>query len=554
MTGYDERPWLSAYPPGRPPHLRRAFATALDVFDAAVTQAPHRPALCYFDQTLTWAQVDHAAEALASLLIARGFAPGDRLGLCLQNDPAFVIGLVAAWKAGGIAALLSPMSTAEELADRLAAFTPSALLVLDDLYDDRGRAVLASGTTSVRVVVTVSALDGQTADDPRVFDDAVPRRPADTVDLTALVDEYRPGDETPAGAQRRIGPSDVAVLAATSGTTGPPKGAQLTHANLAFNAQVYRDWSGLKTGEPVLALSPVFHVTGLVGGVVLAMLTVSPLVLTHRVHPGVIAEAARRHRPVFTVAVITAYIALADSPDVDAADLASLRLRYSGGAPIDPEVAESLEDRLGGYIHNIYGQTETTSPSHAVPPGSRAPVDPDSGALSVGVPVFDTVVRIIDDDGRDLPVGEIGELVTMGPQVIPGYWHDPAATADALSGGALHTGDVGFMDADGWFYLVDRKKDQINAAGYKVWPSEVERVLAGHPGIAEAAVVGIPDEYRGETVKAFVVARPDTGLDADEVIAYCREKLAPFKYPREVEVVGALPRTATGKVLRRALR
>lgn len=554
MTGYDEKPWLAAYPPGRAPHLRRAFATALDMFDAAVAQAPEQPALCYFDQTLTWAEVDHAAEALAALLVARGFAPGDRLGLCLQNDPAFVIGLVAAWKAGGIAALLSPMSTTDELSAGLASFTPTALLVLEDLYTDRLRAVLAPGTSGVRVVVTVWAPDGQAAPDERIFGNTERRRPADTIDLRSLVVGHRADEDPPPLAGRRIGPSDIAVLAATSGTTGPPKGAQLTHANVAFNAQVYRDWSGLQTGEPILALAPIFHVTGLVGGVVAAMLTVSPLVLTHRVHPGVIADAARRHRPVFTVAVITAYIALADSPDVDPADLSSLRLRYSGGAPIDPEVADRLEDRLGGYIHNIYGQTETTSPSHAVPPGSRAPVDPDSGVLSVGIPVFDTVVRIVDDDGHDLPVGEIGELVTMGPQVIPGYWHDPAATAEAFSGGALHTGDVGFMDADGWFYVVDRKKDQINAAGYKVWPSEVERVLAGHPDIAEAAVVGIPDEYRGETVKAFVVPRPDAVLDADRVIAYCRANLAAYKYPREVEIVGALPRSATGKILRRALR
>ncbi|WP_454164536.1 class I adenylate-forming enzyme family protein [Gordonia iterans] len=573
MTGYDEKPWLAAYPPGRSAHLRREYATALDMFDAAVADHPQDPAVCYFDQVLTWADVDRAAGALAALLIARSFAPGDRLALCLQNDPAFVIGLVAAWKAGGTAALVSPMSTTEELTAALEAFTPSAILLLDDIYTDRLRRILSRGDTGVRIVVTASALDGQRVDDPRIFGALTRRRPADTVDLSDLVAERRHDDadgsagagadgtgadgagaDGAGAAARRVGPSDIAVLAATSGTTGPPKGAQITHANLAFSAQVYRDWSGLLTGEPVLALAPVFHVTGLVGGVALAMLNRGALVLTHRFHPRVIAEAARTHRPAFCVAVITAYIALADDPGVDAADLASLRLRYSGGAPVDPDVADRLAERLGAYIHNIYGQTETTSPSHAVPPGTRAPVDPDSNALSVGVPVFDTMVRVVDDDGADLPVGEIGEIVTMGPQVISGYWHDPAATADAFSDGALRTGDVGFMDADGWFYIVDRKKDQINAAGYKVWPSEVERVLTGHPDIAEAAVIGIPDEYRGETVKAYVVAVAGSDLDADRVIAFARARLAPHKYPREVEMVTALPRTATGKLLRRALR
>ncbi|WP_298441249.1 AMP-binding protein [Gordonia sp. (in: high G+C Gram-positive bacteria)] len=555
MSGYDERPWLEVYPPGRPPHLRRAFATALEIFDDTVARKPGEPALHYFDGGLTWAQVDHAAEALAALLVARGFEPGDRLALCLQNDPAFLIGLVAAWKAGGIAAPLSPMSTPDELRRSLSAFSPSALVVLDDLYRDLVRPVLAPGTTGVRVVVTASALDFQTEHDPRLFDGVTEQRPADTVDLVRLIAEHEPDARArQALAERRVGPSDIAVLTTTSGTTGPPKGAQVTHANLAFNAQVYRDWTGLIEGEPILALAPVFHVTGLVGAVTLAMINAAPLVLTHRFHPRVIAEACRRHRPAFCAAVITAYIALADDPGVDPDDLASLRLRYSGGAPVDPELADRLAQRLGGYIHNVYGQTETTSPSHAVPPGIAAPVDPESGVLSVGVPVFDTVVRVVDDDGHDLPVGEIGELVTMGPQVIPGYWHDPAATADAFSGGALHTGDVGFMDSAGWFYVVDRKKDQINAAGYKVWPSEVERVLAGHPDIAEAAVTGIPDEYRGETVKAFVVPRAGAELTAGEVIGYCRERLAAYKYPREVELVASLPRTATGKILRRALR
>ncbi|GAC56974.1 long-chain fatty-acid--CoA ligase [Gordonia hirsuta DSM 44140 = NBRC 16056] len=554
MTGYDERPWLAAYPPGRRPHLRREFATALDLFESAAATAPDGPALHYFDQTLTWSQVDAAAAALAALLVARGFAPGDRLALCLQNDPAFVIGLVAAWKAGGTAAPLSPMSTTGELARSFGNVEPSALLVLEDLYLDRIRPVLATGTTSVRVVVTVSPLDGQHTADPRIFAGSTRLRPADTVDLTELIAAYTSAPPLPDSPERRVGPSDVAVLAATSGTSGPSKDAQITHANLAFSAQVYRDWTGLSAGEPILALAPVFHVTGLVGGVVLAMLTASPLVLTHRFHAGVIAEATRRHRPVFCAAVITAYIALAEDPDVRAADLESLRLRYSGGAPIDPEIADRLEEQLGGYIHNIYGQTETSSPSHAVPPGTRSPVDPESGVMSVGVPVFDTDVRVVDDDGNDLPVGEIGELVTMGPQVIPGYWRDPIATAETFSGGALHTGDVGFMDADGWFYVVDRKKDQINAAGYKVWPSEVERVLATHPDIEEAAVIGIPDEYRGETVKAFVVPAAGVDLAPAEVIAYCRDRLAAYKYPREVEVLTALPRTATGKILRRKLR
>jgi long-chain acyl-CoA synthetase len=198
--------------------------------------------------------------------------------------------------------------------------------------------------------------------------------------------------------------------------------------------------------------------------------------------------------------------------------------------------------------------TETTSPSHCVPFLQRAPVDPTSGALSVGVPTFNTVVHVVDEEGQDVPVGEIGEFVTSGPQVVPGYWEKPDETANAIPGGALKTGDVGFMDEQGWFYVVDRKKDMINVAGYKVWPREVEDILYQHPAVREAAVVGVPDEYRGETVKAFVSLRPNQTADEAELIAFCKERMAAYKYPRQVELVDELPKTVTGKVLRRELR
>jgi long-chain acyl-CoA synthetase len=185
---------------------------------------------------------------------------------------------------------------------------------------------------------------------------------------------------------------------------------------------------------------------------------------------------------------------------------------------------------------------------------ARAPVDPTSGALSVGVPIFDTMVRVVDENGAEVPVGEIGEFVTSGPQVVPGYWNKPEETAHALPGGALHTGDVGFMDEQGWFYVVDRKKDQINAAGYKVWPREVEDVLYEHAAVREAAVIGVPDEYRGETVKAFVSLRPGAEATPAELIAFCKERMAAYKYPREIEFVDELPKTVTGKILRRELR
>src|SRR5690242_5153871 len=240
--------------------------------------------------------------------------------------------------------------------------------------------------------------------------------------------------------------------------------------------------------------------------------------------------------------------------DAFAVALATMTKIWSGGAPIPPSTVKAFQAQFGQYIHNIYGLTETTSPSHGVPAGAIAPIDETSGALSVGVPVYNTVVRIVGDDGQDLPPGEIGEIVTSGPMVVPGYWNKPEETAHALPGGALHTGDVGYMDEAGWFYLVDRKKDQINAGGYKVWPREVEDVLYQHEAVREAAVVGVPDEYRGETVKAYVSLRPGQQVTAEELIAFCRQQMAAYKYPRQIEFLDELPKTVSGKLLRRELR
>jgi long-chain acyl-CoA synthetase len=243
-----------------------------------------------------------------------------------------------------------------------------------------------------------------------------------------------------------------------------------------------------------------------------------------------------------------------NDPSREGRDLSSLTKVYSGGAPIAPSIVERFQSEIGPYIHNIYGLTETTSPSHGVPMQQIAPVDPTSGALSVGVPIFNTVVRVVDEEGKDVAVGEIGEFVTSGPQVVAGYWNKPEETEHAIPGGALHTGDVGFMDADGWYYVVDRKKDMINASGYKVWPREVEDVLYQHSSVREAAVIGIPDEYRGETVKAYVSLRPGEDVSEQELIAFCKERMAAYKYPRQIEFLDELPKTATGKILRRELR
>jgi long-chain acyl-CoA synthetase len=521
------------------------------MFERTVERAAGRTAIRYFDAELTWADVDRLSDALAVGLEELGVAPGDRVGLYLQNVPAFVIAMVAGWKAGAIAVSLNPMYRARELKEILDDAGATALVALDTLYADVAAEVVPH--TAVRAVVTTSPLDfagdgeGGT---PAALEGIERRRCEGAHDLLELTRAH----EGRAPDAVHLGPDDVAFLTYTSGTTGPPKGAMNTHRNVVFNSQGYRDWMHLGEDDSVFAAAPLFHITGLIGHLGVAMLVPMPISLCHRFDPGLALEIVETHRPTFTIAAITAFIAMLNHPSAADRDISSLVKLYSGGAPIPAATVDAFERRFGLYIRNGYGLTETTSPSHAVPLGRRAPVDARSGALSVGVPWFNTAVRVVDDDGRELPPGEVGELVTSGPQVVPGYWQKPEETEHALPGGALRTGDVGFMDADGWFYVVDRKKDQINAAGYKVWPREVEDVLYGHPAVREAAVVGVPDEYRGETVKAFVSLKDGESAGEDELIAFCKERMAAYKYPRVVEIVDELPKTATGKVLRRELR
>jgi long-chain acyl-CoA synthetase len=548
VSVYDERPWLARYAPGQPADIEVEYDTALEMFAATVTRHPDGDAIRYFDGRISFARLDALSDAFAAGLAAHGVVKGDRVALYLQNVPQFVIAQIGTWKAGGIAVAVNPMNRERELEVLLADSGARVLVCLESLYRDVASAVVPR--TGVETVVTTSELEYQTRADERLFAGVARVAPDDTLDMAELLERH--GGETPPATT--LGADDIAFLTYTSGTTGPPKGAMTTHRNVVFNARTYRDWIGLGHDDVVLGVAPLFHITGLIGHVAISLLVGAPLVLMYRLDPRLTLETVAAEKATFTVGSITVFIALMNAPDADPAALASLTKIYSGGAPIPPSTVTAFETAFGHYIHNIYGLTETTSPSHAVPWGARAPVDETSGALSVGVPVYNTVVRIVGDDGQDLPPGEVGELVTAGPQVVVGYWDKPEESAKALPGGALRTGDVGYMDAEGWFYIVDRKKDQINVGGFKVWPREVEDVLYEHAAVREAAVVGVPDEYRGETVKAFVSLRPGASLTEGELVAFCKERMAAYKYPRRIEFLDEIPKTVTGKLLRRELR
>jgi long-chain acyl-CoA synthetase len=545
-------PWISLYPEGVGATIEPRAVSMLEAWRASVRRCGGSPALYYFGCSLTFDEIDALADALAVALETGGTARNDRVGIYLQNDPQWVIATVAAWKLGAIPVALNPMLKSRELRHHLDDAGVTTLIALEALY--RSVAVHAIEGSSVSRVIATHPLDlTPDAEVPEPMRDLVGEKaPVDGTDaLRDLLDRYR--GQTPEVAEP--GGEDVAMLTYTSGTTGQAKGGMNLHAGMVHSSQVYVEWFDLDENDVVLGVAPLFHITGSVASMGVTILCGAPLVLGHRFDPAETLRCIEEHGCTYGIGAITAFIAMINEPSLPDRDLSSLVKVGSGGAPISPSVVTNVRQKSGLRIHPVYGLTETTSPTHLTPPGAEPPVDPSSGALAVGIPGPGVEVRIVDiETGRDVAVGDAGEVVIRGPMVVPGYWDQPEASAHAIRDGWLFTGDVGVVDEQGWLFIVDRKKDLINAGGYKVWPREVEDVLYEHPEVREAAVVGVADDYRGETVKAVVSVVAGATVSVGELAEFCRERLAAYKYPRIVEIVDDLPKTPTGKLLRRELR
>ena len=525
-------------------------ATTVQVFREHVRDHPDDVALVYFDTPMTIAAaLDAHSEALAAAFEADGVRPGDRIAAVMQNLPQYVITLLAAWKMRAILVPINPMLRPQEVEAHLNDCGAETLVILDTLWNEVVRGV--RGPTPVRSVITVSALSMQGRDDDRVLGETVTvAADPGVVDFDDVLAEFRGRGPS----QREVTRDDIAFLCYTSGTTGAPKGAMCSHANVYDIARATCEVTEVGPQSTVLALAPLFHITGLMVQLVPAILSHCPLILSYRYHPGVMLDSIREHRPTFSVGPITAYIGLLQAPGFTKADFASFDRVYSGGAPISPASARSFEERTGRQLLGAYGMTEATAATHLTPKGEQVPVDPTTGALAVGVPIPGTSVRIVDDDGNDVPTGSAGEVVLASPGVISGYWQRPDATAVTIRNGELYSGDVGVVDENGWLFLVDRKKDLINCSGFKVWPREVEDALYEHPAVLEAAVIGVPDEYRGETVKAYVSLKQPGSVESTEIARFVAERLAAYKRPTAIEILDELPKTSSGKILRRALR
>lgn len=544
---YRSRPWLGQYAEGDPADIQPTYANMLDAWQAARAAHPDLPVVQYFDHDITTSELDALSDAFASGLLDAGISTGDRVAIYLQNVPQYAIALLGIWKSGAIGVSVNPMNRQRELGTLLNDSGAKAIICLQSLYP-----IVADVLEQVpsELVITTSELRYQSENDPRIFAASTDLRPADGLDMEELIAAYD-GQRPPPIV---LASADPAVLTYTSGTTGIPKGAINTHGNLAFNVAQTQAWTEHYEDEAILAIAPFFHVTGLVVHLAIALAKPARLCMTFRFHPVVAAEQIAQKRLTMTVAPITAFIAMMNAAEVRPEQLASMRTISSGGAPVAPQTIIRFQERFGHQIKVGYGLTETSSTSHTAPRDQPSRVDAETGAVSVGVPVFNTFCVIVDEQDAPLAPREVGEILIAGPQVVPEYWQKVQESAASFVDGFLRSGDVGFMDSEGWFYVVDRKKDMISASGYKIWPREVEDVLYSHPAVREAAVVGIPDEYRGETVKAVISLADGASTTEQEIIEFCKGQMATYKYPRVVQIVDEVPKNASGKILRRELR
>ncbi|HZW03996.1 MAG TPA: long-chain fatty acid--CoA ligase [Anaerolineaceae bacterium] len=540
-----ERPWIQHYDPGVPATLIYPAVPVHRFFEQAAQQYPERACTVFQDHTITYRQMEALVDRLARGLVTLGVRKGDRVAVMMPNLPQFVLSFYAILKAGGVVVALNPLYQHTELEYQLGDSGARTLIALRSF---------AGLIQSVRAKTALETLVWTDVEDAFRLTDALDEGGGAVVESAepALLDLLR---SSPAGAELpAVGAEDVAIYQYSGGTTGIPKGAVGLHRNLVANTLMFRHWLvGLEAGrEVVLAAIPLFHVYGMVIAMSVGVYLGATLVLVPS--PRNIEEVLRNietYRATLFPGVPNLYQAINNHPNVvgGKVKLGSIKACISGSAPLLAETKADFERFTGGKLMEGYGLSEAPTATHC------NPMLGENRVGSIGLPLPDVDCRIVDlETGlRDLPVGEAGELIVRSPQVMQGYHNRPDETEIALRDGWLYTGDIAYMDGDGYFYLIDRKKELIKIGGLQVWPREVEEVLMAHPAVKEAAAAGVPDPVRVEVVKAWVVAKPGASLNVDDVREWCGRHLARYKIPSLVEFRTELPRTLVGKVLRREL-
>jgi len=534
---YQAKPWLKHYADGVTEEIEFEELCLPDILERTAKRYPDKDALIFKEDKMSFKELKDKVDRLATCLSGFGIKKGDSVAILLPNLSPCVISYYAILRIGAIVVMNNPLYSDRELEHQLNDSGAKALITMDIFGN---RMIDLRQKTGIKQIIYTSVLgtDVKPAEDVYEWEDILSKT-------------------SPSPPAVELSFDDVAMYQYTGGTTGVSKGAMLTHRNLSCNVQQLASWlisplrGGLKEGQGIsLSAPPFFHAFGLTAAMNSSIYLGWTQVMIPRPQPDQLLEAIGKFKPTFIFLVPTMYIGILNHPDFDKVDMKSIKFCGSGAAALPVEVIEKIQKKTGSPLMEGYGMTEASPITHVNPFGGlRKPG-------SVGVPIQNTLSRIVDlkDGITPVPVGEVGEIVFKGPQVMKGYLNMPDETAKALKGGWLHSGDLGKMDEDGYFYVVDRKKDMVVSGGYNVYPKEIEDVYLEHPKVAEAAAIGVPHPTRGEQVKLMLVLKEGKSATEEEMIKYCSDKLAKYKWPTMVEFRSELPKSAVGKILKHVLR
>jgi len=546
----EEKIWHKSYAPGVKKTLDYEKLTIPQALTRSARNFPDHTALNYMGKKITYKELDGLVNRFARALSDLAIKPGDKVAVCLPNIPQVIIANLAVLRIGAVAVQNNPLYTERELAYQL---------------NDSGSKIVITLTL---LIPRMQALKPKTRIDKIIGCHIHSYLPFPKKQLFPFVkkDMYRKveptaevlvfndliGKYSPEALEDNSRWDELAALLYTGGTTGVSKGVMLSHANLSYNAQQFAAWfPDIKPGEErLMGNFPVFHIAGFASVQNFITWQAWENIMVPRPEPKINIELIKKYKPTFLPGVPTIFVGLLAEADFRKLDFSEMKGFFSGAAPLAADTIKDLKDLTGATMCEVYGSTETTAMVSITPWGGQ--IKPGT----VGVPVADTDIKIVavDDPDKDLEIGESGEIAVKGPQIMMGYYNRPAETKEAIRDGWFLTGDLGKFDEDGYLTIVDRKKDMIIAGGYNIYPVELDGVLMGHPKILEACAIGIPHKYRGETVKAFIVARKGEILTEDEVSNYCKKNLAAYKVPKIIEFIDELPKSAVGKILRRKLK
>ncbi len=552
VPSYSEHPWTKFYEPGVPANLAYPDMTLGGILSQTVSKYPDHTALLFYGRKISYSELDALTNRFAHALAGLGIKKGDRVAIMLPNIPQMVIAFYGVLRTGAIAVATNPLYHEHELEIQLRDSGAETLVSVDMFYPIISRTL---PKTSIKNLILCGIRDYL----PFPLNLLYPikariekqwvhvKRVPPIYDFLSLLNA---APATPVITD--ISPVDTAILQYTGGTTGTPKGAILTHRNLVVNAVQNSAWLTRKKegAERVLAVIPFFHVYGMTTAMNLGVLIGAELILLPKFHTKEVLEVINKYRPTIFPGIQAMYLAIGNYPKIHKYDLTSIKAAISGAGPLMREVQDRFEHLTKARIVEGYGLSEASPVTHCNPVFGNRKI----GSIGLPFPDMDAKIVDIETGEKEMPVGEDGELIVKGPQVMKGYWNKPGETVRALRGGWLHTGDIARMDEEGYFFIVDRIKDMIKTVGENVYPREVEEVLFTHPKVKDAVVVGIPQEFMGEEIKAYIILKDGMTATADEIITFCKEQLSKFKVPKKVEFRDQLPKTLVGKVLRRVLR